>query len=237
MFVKHVNFIRLQDNPLPSMLGYGPEGEMLEHLAPEMSLPLRIVMSNLWLFKPIVSWVMSQKPSTNALIRTVTAVTMFNGGVKTNVLPSDATAYVNHRIHPAQTVQEVIDYDRDVIDDDRVEISADHFMEPQPGSPAGENDFGYQTVSNSIRQIWTDAATAPGTMIGNTDTRHYKIFTKNIYRFSPTVMFPGDEKRFHGVNERISIKNYEQAINFYYHVMLNADNVSLLPVHKHSDEL
>ena len=74
-------------------------------------------------------------------------------------------------------------------------------------------------------------------MMGNTDTRHYKMFTKNIYRFSPTVMFPGDEKRFHGINERISIKNYEQAINFYYHVIVNADQASLAVVHKHNEEL
>jgi carboxypeptidase PM20D1 len=45
-------------------------------------------------------------------------------------------------------------------------------------------------------------------------------------------MFPGDEKRFHGINERISIKNYEQAINFYYHVIVNADQASLAVVHK-----
>ena len=74
-------------------------------------------------------------------------------------------------------------------------------------------------------------------MIGNTDTRHYEQFTNNIYRFSPTVMFVGDEKRFHGVNERISIKNYEQAINFYYHIMVNADQNGLQILHKHGDEL
>lgn len=49
-------------------------------------------------------------------------------------------------------------------------------------------------------------------------------------------MFLGDEKRFHGVNERISIDNYEQAINFYYHVMINADQSALRPLHKHGDE-
>lgn len=76
-----------------------------------------------------------------------------------------------------------------------------------------------------------------GMMIGNTDTKHYKDFTNNIYRFSPTVMFPGDEKRFHGVNERISKQNFEQAINFYYHIIVNSDRNTLSISHKHSDEL
>ena len=76
-----------------------------------------------------------------------------------------------------------------------------------------------------------------GIMIGNTDTKHYQNFTRNIYRFSPTFMYPPDLKRFHGDNERISIKNYEQAINFYYHLILNANEESLMPYHKHSNEL
>ncbi|XP_076070913.1 N-fatty-acyl-amino acid synthase/hydrolase PM20D1.2-like isoform X1 [Mytilus galloprovincialis] len=229
--------VKIEDNPLPSMLGYGPEKEMLEHLAHEMPLAARIIMSNLWLFGPLVSWFFSQKPATNAIIRTVTSVTMFNGGVKTNVLPSDATAYINHRIHPAQSLQEIIDYDKAIINDDRVKLSVEDSMVAASGSPSGENDFGYQIISNSIRQIWTNATTAPGMMIGNTDTKHYKDFTNNIYRFSPTVMFPGDEKRFHGVNERISKQNFEQAINFYYHIIVNSDRNTLSISHKHSDEL
>ena len=58
---------------------------------------------------------------------------------------------------------------------------------------------------------------------------------KNIYRFSPTVMWPEDVLRFHGDNERMSIKNYEQVVNFYYHLMMNADKASVIPVHKHGE--
>lgn len=76
-----------------------------------------------------------------------------------------------------------------------------------------------------------------GVMIGNTDTVHYIRFTKNIYRFSPTFMFPEDLKRLHGNNERISVQNYEQVINFYYHLLVNADEGTLPPFHKHNDEL
>lgn len=74
-------------------------------------------------------------------------------------------------------------------------------------------------------------------MIGNTDTRHYTHLTSNIYRFSPTYNYPEDLPRFHGHNERISIKNYEQAVNFYYHLIRNADKASLSPQHQHSEEL
>ena len=72
-------------------------------------------------------------------------------------------------------------------------------------------------------------------MIGNTDTRHYLRMTHNVYRFSPTVMFPDDPKRFHGDNERISVKNYEQAVNFYYHLMVNSNKARIEPTHNHGE--
>ena len=73
------------------------------------------------------------------------------------------------------------------------------------------------------------------TLIGNTDTRRYVDLTKNIYRFSPTYMFPNDLSRFHGDNERISVTDYVKAINFYYHLISNADKAGLEPTHSHGE--
>ncbi len=44
-------------------------------------------------------------------------------------------------------------------------------------------------------------------------------------------------QRFHGLNERISVDNYEKAINFYYHVLMNADRETLAPPHSHGEDL
>ncbi len=74
-------------------------------------------------------------------------------------------------------------------------------------------------------------------MIGATDTFFYTNLTKNLYRFSPSYFFLADTARFHGLNERISIKNYEQAINFFYHLMVNSDKDKLEPRHDHDIEL
>ncbi|CAG5122426.1 unnamed protein product [Candidula unifasciata] len=228
---------RLESNPHPSMLGTGVETQFLEHLVPEMNFPQRILVANIWLFKPLLSWLLSLKPHSDAMIRTVTSITMFNAGVKANVIPPLAEAIVNHRIHPSQTVREVIEYDRQLIGDARVNIEIASSIDPHPTAGYGNNDFGYQVFKTTIRQIWPSALVAPGVLIGNTDTRHYLNFTNNIYRFSPTHMFPGDAQRFHGLNERISVKNYEQVINFFFHLIRNSDQPSLSPVHEHHDDL
>lgn len=76
-----------------------------------------------------------------------------------------------------------------------------------------------------------------GVMIGNTDTVHYTSLTNCIYRYSPTFLYPEDLTRFHGVNERISVKNYEEAINFYYHLIINAAKEKIDISHSHEVEL
>jgi len=68
-----------------------------------------------------------------------------------------------------------------------------------------------------------------GLLTGNTDTKHFLELSPNIYRFSPTFMYPQDRHRFHGDNERISVENYGQAINYYSHLMTNADREHLEP--------
>ncbi|KAI0209006.1 N-fatty-acyl-amino acid synthase/hydrolase PM20D1.2 [Lamellibrachia satsuma] len=220
---------RLEANPHPSVFGNGPERPFFEYVAPKMKLPMRIVMSNLWLFSPLVVKMLSRKPETNAMLRTTTAITQFNAGVKDNVIVPRATATVNHRIHPAQTVEEVLAYDKKIINDERVSFEIGPHFEPPPNSPFSTDCFGYQMVRASILQVWgyKNVTVAPGLLMGNTDTRHYTSLTSNIYRFSPTYMYPGDVARVHGVNERISLKNYEEAINFYLQVMLNADRSML----------
>jgi len=45
-------------------------------------------------------------------IRTTTAVTKIIGGNKLNALPSHVVAYVNHRVHPNDSMEFVAEHDR-----------------------------------------------------------------------------------------------------------------------------
>lgn len=58
-----------------------------------------------------------------------------------------------------------MEYDRKLINDERVKIRVVSSMEPHPMSPYGDEDFGYQTIKNSIRQIWGNATVVPGMYI------------------------------------------------------------------------
>jgi len=62
--------------------------------------------------------------------------------------------------------------------------------------------------------------------IANTDTRWYLSLSEHLFRFLPTVIYPEDVGRYHGNNERVSIKHFHQSVNFYYRVIRNADIVA-----------
>ena len=67
---------------------------------------------------------MSTQPPLDAMLRTTTAVTIVEGGVKENVLPSRASAVVNFRILPGDTIDDVVEHVRRTIDDERIELKA-----------------------------------------------------------------------------------------------------------------
>ncbi|XP_036610842.1 N-fatty-acyl-amino acid synthase/hydrolase PM20D1-like [Trichosurus vulpecula] len=97
---------RLQQTPMPNMFGYGTEKSMLEQLAGQFGFPLNVILTNLWIFGPIMSRVLEKSPISSAMLRTTAALTMFNAGIKMNVIPPTAQATVNLRIHPGQTISE-----------------------------------------------------------------------------------------------------------------------------------
>ncbi|XP_019962793.1 N-fatty-acyl-amino acid synthase/hydrolase PM20D1.2 [Paralichthys olivaceus] len=228
---------RLEENPMPTVFGYGPERQTIEHLAHKFRFPLKFIMSNLWLFSPILARFMERKPETNSFIRTTTAVTMFNAGVKENVIPSLAEAYINMRIHPAQSLQEAMDHIHSTVGDARVKIELINGFDPEPVSSADEKSFGFQIIKKTVLDIFPTVTVAPGMCTANTDSRHFKDLTKDIYRFLPLWLKPGDAQRIHGINERISIKNYEEYVMFYFSLIQNCDIQNLPEPHSSVHEL
>ena len=63
---------------------------------------------------------------------------------------------------------------------------------------------------------------APALMIGATDSRHLLGITDCVFRFSPVRATAADLPRFHGTDERISLKNYAELIAFYHRLLTNA---------------
>ncbi|XP_047561369.1 N-fatty-acyl-amino acid synthase/hydrolase PM20D1 [Lutra lutra] len=225
---------RLEQTPMPNMFGSGPLKMTLQQLAHEFPFPANIILSNLWLFGPLVSRYMERNYITNALVRTTVALTMFNAGVKVNVIPPVAQAMVNFRIDPAQTVQEVLDLVKNIVADDRVQFHVLTAFDPLPISPSDSQALGYQLLRQTIQSIFPEVSTVvPGICIGNTDSRHYANLTAGIYRFNPLYVTPQSFHSIHGINEKISVQAYETQVKFLFEFIQNADADQEPAPHQH----
>ena len=211
---------RLEDQQMPLSIR-GLSQEMFETLAPEMSGANRVFLSNLWLFKPLVEQQLKKGASTNATLRTTTALTVFNAGNADNVLPGHASATVNLRLLPGDSGDAVIAHVAEAMKNPAIKI------EKGPGfseaSKVAANDAaGFQLINKTLRQLHPDVIVAPGLMIGATDSRYFDAVADNVYKFSPVRAKLEDLKRFHGTNERISTDNYVELIQFYHQLIGNS---------------
>jgi len=211
---------RLEDHRLPPQIR-GTVAEMFDTLAPEMSGFNRVVLSNLWLFKPLLLREFEKSGPTEAMVRTTTALTIFNAGDKDNVLPGNAAASVNFRLIPGDTQASVIGHVRGTIDNDRISITPFAGNTDPPPATATASP-SYQMLTKTIREIYPDVIVAPGLMIAATDSRHYAGITDRIFRFSPVRANSDDLKRFHGTNERLSIEGYAGMIRFSRRLIENS---------------
>jgi carboxypeptidase PM20D1 len=204
---------RLAARPMTSQLD-GPMQSLFATIAPEVDFGKRLVFANLWLFSPLVEAQLSEKPSTDASIRTTTAETVVQAGIRDNVLPQEARAIVNFRIHPSDSIAGVLEHVKRTIDDDGVEVTErPGASEPSPVSPA--EGPAYERLARTIRSVFPEALVAPAMVLGATDARQYASLTDCAYRFSPQRIRPNDRPRLHGNDERMAVQDYARAVQFY----------------------
>lgn len=216
-----VALARLEERQFPAQI-QDVALDMFETIAPEMSGLNRVLLSNLWLFRPLVQRELAKGASTNAMLRTTTALTMVHAGNKDNVLPGHIDATVNFRTLPGDTQATVMAHVRQTLANDAIKLSsASGNSEPSRISPM--NSKAYQTLNKTVREVFAHTIVAPGLMLGATDSRHFEGISTHIFKFSPVRATAEDLPRFHGTNERISVQNYAEMIRFYHQLLINSN--------------
>lgn len=211
---------RLKNKPFPATLS-GPIEGFMNNLGPEMPFINKMVFANKNLFKSIITGIYEKTASGNALVRTTTSPTIFKSGVKENIIPQTANASVNFRIAPGMSVNEVIFYVKETINDDRVTMKTGGFKS-EASKVSSTESFGYETIKKTISQTNPDALISPYLVVGATDSRFFEPISENIYRFSAFKITKENIKSFHGLNERIPVAEFENMVRFYVQLIKNS---------------
>jgi carboxypeptidase PM20D1 len=213
---------KVEKNPMPTNISE-PVQHFLDYVGPEMPFFSKVAFANQWLLKSVIISKYEASNSGNASVRTTTAPTIFNSGIKDNVLPSFASATVNFRILPGETSDNVITHIEKTINDSRVKIKkVEHSNEATAVSDI--NSKGFKQIEKTTKQIFSSTLVAPALMIGATDEKHYTKISTDLFRFLPIIADAEDLKRIHGLNEKISVDNFKDCIRFYRQLILNSCN-------------
>ena len=212
---------RLKQNPLPDRFSEPLEG-FVTHVGPHLPFVQKMAFANLWLFKPLVFAIYKKSASGAALIHTTQVATMFNSGIKDNVVPTRASAVVNYRLLPGDEPEEILQRARNLVKDTAVKVSIhDGFgMPASPVSNHSAEEFRY--LASAVKAVNPEVIVSPYLVLGATDGRYYYSITDKVFRFSPIPLEKDDLARIHGINERVSVEGYAKSVSFYATLISNS---------------
>ncbi|MFN9856273.1 MAG: M20/M25/M40 family metallo-hydrolase [Bacteroidota bacterium] len=171
----------------------------------------RMVTHNLWLTEPLVKMEMEKSKETNALIHTTLVPTIVQGGIKDNVIPSTAKATFNSRILQGQSSDDVLAFVKKAVNDERVLIKKQTKSLMEPSSITPFRDPSFLQLERIIKNAVPNVIVSPFLMIGASDSRYFRDFSEAVLNFSAIQNMKG----FHGIDERIGIKDLDRMIWFY----------------------
>ena len=208
--------VTLREHPFPARFTPSTEG-FIDYVGPEMPFLQKMVFANTWLFRKVVIGIYESSPGGNALVRTTSVPTIFNAGVKENVIPTTVSATFNFRTLPGDSTASVVEYVRKVINDDRVKLATIGGFGSEPTGITSTDGPGYKVVDETVHKIFPGTVTAPFMMIGGTDSRHMEGISENIIKFSPMT----DPVGFHGIDERVSVNSFRDTLWFFETLIRN----------------
>jgi carboxypeptidase PM20D1 len=204
--------LKIDRNPMPARL---PDTtvDLMRTLAPHLPRPLRPVLGRADRIRPLLTRALSVAgPEAAAMARTTFAITTLDGSPALNVIASSATAGVNVRVMPGDTVDDAIAHLRTVIDDDDIEITVVERGEASPVSEVGEP---FDLVVATIASLFPDAVPAAYVMTGATDSRHFTDLCEHVYRFAPFRMTAAQRQAIHSYDEHLDVDAFLRGIDWY----------------------
>jgi len=181
---------------------------------------VRMAVANEWLFGPQLVRQMAATPAGAASLHTTIAPTMLRGSPKENVLPQDATAWINYRIAPGQTADEVFARAKTATRGLDVELRWNRPPYDPPPVSSTESR-GWQLVAAAAAASG-DWPVAPGLVTATTDSRHMTAISRDIYRFQAIVASVREFEMIHGTNEHMTLDNLRRLAEFYGRLVATA---------------
>jgi acetylornithine deacetylase/succinyl-diaminopimelate desuccinylase-like protein len=152
----------------------------------------------------------------NSMLRTTCVATELAGGHALNALPQLATANVNCRIFPGDSVEAVQKALRLAVGDDQVAIHVQGDVGVGPASPMRPDVL--KAVARLSDTMWPGVVTIPVMSTGATDGRYLRVAGISTYGVSG-FFGDRDDVRAHGRDERMNVASFYEGQAFLYQLV------------------
>ncbi len=161
---------------------------------------------------------LSREPLHNAVLRSGLSLTMIDGGIRSNVIPSEGTATFNVRVLPNDDVRTVVQEMNRVGGEPQVTFTLDGTPgEPPPPSPVSTALF--QAMERAAKTMEPRTTVIPFMSTGATDGAALRAKGIPTYGILPMPLPMEDELRMHGDNERVPVPALGWATEYLYRIL------------------
>ena len=157
-------------------------------------------------------------PMLGAMLATSVSPTMFQAGVKVNIIPTVAEAQVDVRRLPDETREEVIERFRKIIQDPAVEIVGAGGQEMPATEPSSRSSALYLAIEQTVRAEPGNPVVLPMMQLGATDGSFLRARGMGVYGI-PLFPTPVEERRAHGNDERMRVESFRRGVRILREVV------------------
>lgn len=158
--------------------------------------------------------ILEKEPWIDRDLRTTCVATMFKAGMVENALPTTATATVNCRIFPGETVAEVQSVLARLADDKAIEIKLANTLGESPISAITPDARAALDAVLAVRE--PKASVSPYMEAGGTDGLQFRRAGVPTIGIGPLFATDESNYNFHGNNERLPIAEFEEGLDHFY---------------------
>ena len=162
--------------------------------------------------------VLARTPVFDAVLRNGVSATIVQGGIRGNVIPSEATARLNVRTLPGQSVDSVVRRLTRAVNDTLVQIAV-----TDRGADAPASDFRspmFTAIRESAQALDATLTVVPYLSTGATDSARLRAWGMQAFGLLPFPMNQDDEDRMHGNDERVPLSSLDFGTRMIYGAVL-----------------
>src|SRR5919106_566678 len=168
---------------------------------------------------PADDYLLEHEPRHASMLRTSLSPTIFQAGYRVNVIPSEAKATIDVRVHPDEDPAKVLEQVRTVVNDPAIDVSWTQ-RDVRPHGSTRLNTDAFKVLEANVTKHYK-ATMLPTMSTGATDMAYLRAKGVQCYGVGPATDIEDGPKGFgaHSDQERILETELHRFVRFHYDIV------------------